>query len=290
MKRLLPFFLCMLLTLTGCTVHLSDTSGRFTTNANTVTDQDTKTYLIMGDSIAAHYGVSERESYEHKLIERLRADGEKWVGDNWGVSGYTSGDLVTLLDKSVEDPARRAVLEKADLICISIGGNNILQFLREHGFSSFPPEGVSDWLSMLRSMADGNETMAKNYLSDLEVIIKEIRRVNPHAIILLQNIHNVARDVTGEINLLGTPKRLTELTEPFFLPLIRTIDENAERLGYHVADTYSAFRDSAEPQLLRREMIHPNAKGHSLIADVLYKAYRLAAGRREPIKESSFTR
>ncbi len=285
MKRLLPFFLCMIITLTGCSVRLSDTSGKFSVNAISASP-DTSTYLIMGDSIAAHYGVSERDSYEHKLIEKLRADGEKWTGDNWGVSGYTSGDLVTLLDKSVEDPERRTVLERADLICISIGGNNILQFLRERGYSDFPPENSTGWLSLLRALADGTEDMAQNYLSDLEVIMKEIRRVNPTATVILQNIHNVARDVQGEITILGSPKRVTDLTEPFFLPLLKTIDENAERLGYYVADTYGAFRDSEEPQLLRREMIHPNASGHTLISEVLYKTYRLAVGRREPTENT----
>ncbi len=282
MKRLLPFLLCMVITLTGCSVHLSDTSGRFSVNANAVTDKDTKTYLIMGDSIAAHYGVSERESYEHKLMERLRADGEKWVGDNWGVSGYTSGDLVTLLDKSVEDAARRAVIARANLIIISIGGNNILQFLRERGYNEFPPEEGSGWLSLIRAFSEGTDAMAQNYLSDLEVIMKEIRNVNPNAIVILQNIHNVARDVEGEISILGTPKRATDLTEPFFLPLLKTISGNAERLGYHVADTYGAFRDSKETPLLRREMIHPNAAGHTLISEVLYKTYRLAAEKQEP--------
>ncbi len=280
MKKLLPFLLCMILTFSGCSARLTDTSTGQTVRAASITDENTKSYLILGDSIAAHYGVSDKDSYEYKLADLLRADGEAWIGDNWGVPGYTSGDLVTLLDKSVEDPDKRTVLERADLICISIGGNNILHFLRERGFSDFPPEGVSGWMSLLRAFADGTEDMAQAYLADLEVIISEIRRLNPDAVILLQNIHNVARDVRGEISLLGVVKQPTDLTEPFFLPLLRTIDANAERLGYYVADTYAAFRDSEEEQLLRREMIHPNGKGHTLIADVLYKAYHLAIGRR----------
>ncbi len=277
MKRLIPFLLLVTFALTGCTVRLSDDAYHITTHANAVTDAATKSYIVMGDSIAAHYGVSEKESYDHKLGVRLRRDGEKWVGDNWGVSGYTSGDLVTLLDQSADDPARRAVLERADLIAISIGGNNILDFLREHGVSGFPPEGgLTGWLDLFRAYIDGTDVMAQEYLADLEVIIKEIRRVNPDAVILIQNIHNVARDIQGEIKIPGSDKNATDLTEPFYTPLLNVLNNNAERLGYYVADTYGAFRDSRITPLLRREMIHPNAAGHTIIADVLYHTYKTA--------------
>ncbi len=278
MKRILPFFLCFMFILTGCSAaRLSDTAYHITTHANAITDKMVKSYIVMGDSIAAHYGVSENESYEHKLGAKLRANGEKWVGDNWGVSGYTTGDLVTLLDKSVEDPAKRNTLARADLICISIGGNNILAFLRKHGIANFPPEGgIAGWMDIIRDYTDNTGEMATEYLADLEVIIKEIRKVNPNAVIIMQNIHNVARDANYALNLPGGTKYATDLTEPFFLPILNTLNENAERLGYFVADTYGAFRDSKTETLLRREMIHPNAEGHTLIANVLYDTYQKA--------------
>ncbi len=282
MKKILPLFLSVMLMLTGCTVSLSETGvTRMTTHAATATGSDTKSYLVLGDSIAAHYGVSDREGYDHKLENKLRSSGEKWIGDNWGVDGYTSGNLVTLLDKSMRDPKRRSVIENADLICISIGGNNILKYLREHGVANLPPNTTTGWGGLLKALADGSDVMVVEYLADLEVIMNTIRRANPDAVVLVQNIHNVARDAGDEVNLFGITTSIPAIIEPFFTPLLKAIDENAERLGYYVADTYSAFRDSPERQLLRREMIHPNAEGHTVISEVLYRTYQKAIGRRE---------
>jgi lysophospholipase L1-like esterase len=52
------------------------------------------------------------------------------------------------------------------------------------------------------------------------------------------------------------------------------LKDEAPRLGYTIADTYAAFAEEPEERLLRPEKIHPNAKGHTLIAEVLYKAYQ----------------
>ncbi len=279
MKRFFALILLVIIlfVMTGCSVRLGEDSAmRLKAHATLSATPGINTYLLLGDSIAAHYGVSEKDSYEYKLGELLKQDGERWEGDNWGVSGYTSGDLVTLLTQSMENPARKQILENADLICISIGGNNILAFLREHGMSEFPPASSTGWLGFLRALGEGVEGMAVNYLADLEVIIHLIRNVNPTATILVQNIHNVARDVQGEINILGNTMRATDVVEPVFAPLLRVIRENQEKLGYTLANTYDAFQKSTSPRLLRREMIHPNGDGHTLIAEVLYETYHRA--------------
>ncbi len=106
-----------------------------------------------------------------------------------------------------------------------------------------------------------------------------IRKVNPDATVLIQNIHNVARDVEGDFSIVKPGATAASLIEPIFKPIRSVLDENAERLGYTVADTYTAFGESTEPRLLRREMLHPNEKGHTLIADVLYETYRKATDK-----------
>jgi lysophospholipase L1-like esterase len=281
MKRVFLILLLTLSLLVSCDVKLSETAvpGEHELAA-TVGAADTKSYLILGDSIAAHYGVSEKDSYEYKLAELLRSDGEKWVGTNWGVSGYTTGDLVTLLTKCSEEPDKRAILENADLICISIGGNNLLRFLREHGMDGFPTDGSSvDWVKLSKVFSEGSEELCTELKSDLETIMKTVRAINPDAVVLVQNIHNVARDMRGTFHLFGAEISPTALTDPLFRPIIRTIADNASALGYTVADTYAAFAESPEGGLLRRELIHPNADGHTLIAQVLYDAYRAQTGK-----------
>ncbi len=274
--------LCLLLSLAitasacvGCSVSLGgEDILPISATAEEVTQEGVNSFLILGDSIAAHYGVEDGEGYDSRLGEMLNATGEKWVGNNWGVSGYTSGDLYTLLNKSLDDE-RRTILEAADLICISIGGNNLLHHLKKHGIDGFSGEtGVGTWAKLARAFADGSEEMCIELKSDLTAIMHLIRSVNPTAPVLVQNVHNVARDAGDTLKIFGREVSPTALTEPFFRPLLSTIEGGAEELGYVVADTYSAFATSPEPQLLRRELIHPNARGHALVAQVLFDTYQ----------------
>lgn len=276
MKRIVicALALALLLSTVACGIPLkSDPEDGLDAHIAAVSEAGTKSLLILGDSIAAHYGVEEADSYEAKLTKKLSSGGEKWVSTNWGVSGDTTGDLVTLLGEKCADPKSRRILEEADLICISIGGNNILQFIRDAGYEGFPEATVPNLIKLLRSFEEQAEPMQTEFIADLEVIMRTIREVNPSAIVLVQNIYNVARDVEGDFSLVRPGATAATLIEPIFSPLRSALDENAERLGYTVADTFRAFAESSEPKLLRREMLHPNPKGHTLIADVLYETY-----------------
>ena len=275
MKKILFFLLAAVLLLTSCGIPLrDDPDAMLDAYIAAITTDGTHSLLILGDSIAAHYGVDEKDSYEAKLTQKLSADGEKWVSINWGVAGDTTGDLVTLLTQKADDPKARQVLAEADLIAISIGGNNILKFFRDAGYEGFPDATVPNLVKILREFERQAEPLRTEFLADLEVIMNLIRKVNPDATVLIQNIHNVARDVEGDFSIVKPGATAASLIEPIFTPIRSVLDENAERLGYTVADTYTAFGESTEPRLLRREMLHPNEKGHTLIADVLYETYR----------------
>ena len=280
MKKILFFLLAAVLLLTSCGIPLrDDPDAMLDAYIAAITTDSTHSLLILGDSIAAHYGVDEKDSYEAKLTQKLSADGEKWVSINWGVAGDTTGDLVTLLTQKADDPKARQVLAEADLIAISIGGNNILKFFRDAGYEGFPDATVPNLVKILREFERQAEPLRTEFLADLEVIMNLIRKVNPDATVLIQNIHNVARDVEGDFSIVKPGATAASLIEPIFKPIRSVLDENAERLGYTVADTYTAFGESTEPRLLRREMLHPNEKGHTLIADVLYETYRKATDK-----------
>lgn len=280
MKKILFFLLAAVLLLTSCGIPLrDDPDAMLDAYIAAITTDGTHSLLILGDSIAAHYGVDEKDSYEAKLTQKLSADGEKWVSINWGVAGDTTGDLVTLLTQKADDPKARQVLAEADLIAISIGGNNILKFFRDAGYEGFPDATVPNLVKILREFERQAEPLRTEFLADLEVIMNLIRKVNPDATVLIQNIHNVARDVEGDFSIVKPGATAASLIEPIFTPIRSVLDENAERLGYTVADTYTAFGESTEPRLLRREMLHPNEKGHTLIADVLYETYRKATDK-----------
>ena len=262
MKRILSICLIVACFLIPCQVQVK------------ATGEGHKTLLVLGDSIAAHFGVAEEDSYEYKLKTMLSQNGEKWDSINWGVDGFTSGDLVTLLSRNLEDTQKRTELEEADLVCISIGGNNLLQYLRSHGVSESLFLGKTNWSSLIKGFQTDSPALLTDFKSDIGAIIRSIRRVNPDVPILFQTIHNVARDTKGSLAFLGKPHSFSSILDPFFAPMVSAIKDLSQELGYTVADTYTAFSKSPQEHLLRPEKIHPNEAGHTLIAEVLFDAYK----------------
>ena len=229
-------------------------------------------YLVLGDSIAAHYGVEEKDSYESLLGEKLSENGESWQGENWGVNGAKVLDLVGLIREKKKDPESLKILSEAELITISIGGNDILAFLAENGVDLIENKS-SEWLKSIDNIKASIKTFLTELRDEIHLVIGEIRASNPNAIIILQNIHNVARDMGGSVRFLGKELTPKMLLEPLFAPIRKIYQDEAKNAGYILADTYSAFDSSSISPLLRPELIHPNEAGHALIADILYKAF-----------------
>ncbi|MDR2546480.1 MAG: SGNH/GDSL hydrolase family protein [Lachnospiraceae bacterium] len=81
-------------------------------------------HIAVGDSIAAGFGVDEKDRYPDLLFALLQADGQVNVYENIAVSGYTTAMLLAQLRRM--DEAALARFAEARVITISIGGNNIL--------------------------------------------------------------------------------------------------------------------------------------------------------------------
>ena len=229
-------------------------------------------YLVLGDSIAAHYGVAEEDSYYHKLGDLLNQNGGNWEGENWGVSGATTLDLYNTITEALKTPEKRAFLETADLIAISIGGNDLLALLSKNGVGLFDGK-EKNWVGAIGAIREDMTRLTEEYKGEITSVVKALKEVNPRATILLQNIYNVAREVGGSITLFGEEYTPSDLVAPLMAPLLKTLEETAKEAGYTVADTYSAFKNSTASPLLRKDFIHPNEEGHTLIAKVLYDTY-----------------
>ncbi len=90
-------------------------------------------YVALGDSIAGGYGLDDAE--EESYVGRIAAAMEKRYGavrvTNFGKNGLRSEQLLEILT----DPANKqhdaymAAIRKADLITLSIGSNDLLQYI-----------------------------------------------------------------------------------------------------------------------------------------------------------------
>jgi acyl-CoA thioesterase-1 len=75
--------------------------------------------LVLGDSIAAGYGLPESEALPARLEAKLRADGHDVRVINGGVSGDTTGDGLARLDWVLG--------EKPDFAIVELGANDMLR-------------------------------------------------------------------------------------------------------------------------------------------------------------------
>lgn len=79
----------------------------------------TGTIVALGDSLTAGYGVKEKDAYPARLEKKLRENGFHWRVINAGVSGETSGDVLSRID---------SVLKlKPDIVIVEIGVNDGFQ-------------------------------------------------------------------------------------------------------------------------------------------------------------------
>jgi acyl-CoA thioesterase-1 len=80
---------------------------------------DLKTIVVVGDSIAAGYGVEPSEAYPALLQDKIRAAGWNFTVVNAGVSGDTSADGLNRINWLLK--------RKIDVLILELGGNDGLR-------------------------------------------------------------------------------------------------------------------------------------------------------------------
>lgn len=193
-------------------------------------------YLALGDSLTRGVG-DETQDYGYTI--RLQQELEKWPMveevelDNRGKNGRRSNQLLSLLKRGHYDEE----LEKANLVTITLGGNDVMKIVKKNLFS------------MKKSMFDKElPKFAKRY----EQVIAEIRRVNPEVPIILVGFYNPFSIVVDEI----TP----------FDPIISEWNDEIEKLA--ATDENACFVSvedlfvSNEDMVYHVDFFHPNSTGY----------------------------
>lgn len=201
-----------------------------------------KTYVIIGDSIGAGEGiVNPAEASFGKII----ADtiGYKYVNDS--VSGYNSEALLIHL----ELPSVKKDIQNADLISLSIGGNDFLvDNMVALAFEAILFENYGRF-----------DKIAADFYENFDKIIKKIKSYNPDAILLVNNLYNPRFGIGREIYQQGVNR----------LNAVYTNYLKANPGSYAIVDAASAMGDNAE--YIAMDTIHPNAKGNVQIAKAVLK-------------------
>lgn len=200
--------------------------------------QDKPFYVVLGDSIAYGSGLANPvDACYGKII----ADTCDFDYANHAIPGHTTNNLIARLDEEIviTDVA------KADIISISIGGND---FLMNNIIGLMFDAIVKGDYSQFDSIGEG-------FYANLCEIIGTIREVNADALILMQTLYNPQEGYLREPYQQGADRinaAIRRYAEEN--PGNITIVEVGAALGYD-AENYAG------------DDVHPSAKGNEIIAN-----------------------
>lgn len=222
-KKFISIILSILMLISGLSVFASASDKPY--------------YVVLGDSIAYGSGLANPvDACYGKII----ADTCDFYYANHAVPGATTTDLIGRLGEEIvlDD------VEKADIISISIGGNDFL---------------MSDLIglmfdSMVKKDYSKFDEIGENFYKNLSEIISLIKAVNADAVILMQTLYNPQQGYLRDPYQQGADRINAAIYR-----------YNEEHPGcITVVDIGTALGDDSEN--FAGDAIHPSAKGNELIA------------------------
>ncbi|MGG3887481.1 SGNH/GDSL hydrolase family protein [Metabacillus fastidiosus] len=252
MKKIFAVIICFLLASCSLPEH---TSALLTKKTEIEIKRNPPAFFIarninivaLGDSLTEGVGDGTKQGGYVGRIEKSLQNEErvkKLEVDNFGVKGYKTTDL---LDKLKEKKVR-SKLGKADIIVLSIGGNDVMKIVRGNilslDFKLFQKE-------------------QKTYEKRLTRIIGEIRKKNKTAPIYFVGLYNPFKYTIPELT------ELDIVVDEWNKATDSILKEDEKAKFVPIADIFSLEN---EEQLLYKDAFHPNEIGYTLIAERVYKA------------------
>lgn len=251
--------------------------------------------VVIGDSIAKGVGSTDASAKSFAALIGEKVNG---TVNNLGITGLDSGQLM----EKLKTEKFQTALEDADVIFVSIGSNDLLkpflsivanaagvsgegkdlyeklqkQFAK---LSKEDPLAAGNALAVAVKNVNNNKQLAqacKQFPEHFETIIKQIKSINPEALIYVNNIYNPYYGVAYEYDGL-TLLNVHKLCESYIVKLNQAFDPSSGE--YTLMDMYSVFRqtgltnvNAASLENMSRVNFdpHPNDAGYQLMADYIY--------------------
>lgn len=217
-------------------------------------------YLALGDSIATGtlHNFARVTSYTEYLYHMLKRRGRRTRMVSLARDGDTSRELLYRLGQ----PWFQSWVRRADLITVSIGGNNVMRAASIPGFTSVRGPQAEAGVGV--------------FCSDWDKIIERLRTLNPGCTLVVMTVYNPynhSRYLGGGY---GADRGMRELTERY-LSRINGVIESQCRGRYEIADIHALFDRFAHGEMGRVANLyspglyllrnpHPTVYGHRLIA------------------------
>lgn len=215
-------------------------------------------YLVLGDSIAQGFGIKNPDEASYGAIV---ADTNHYNYKNRGVMGRNSEYLYKYL---TTDESYREDIRWADIISISIGGND---FLLDHAALLIAQGIIFNDYSKFDKIG---ETFYENFSKCMD----QIHSLNPDAVILVQTLYTSWRFDFAKRPYKQAAKRINDAIEKY-------CTEKPENI--YIVETGEAFENHSE--LISSDTIHPSAAGNVVLARlVLEKLKEIGLGEvTEPV-------
>ena len=202
------------------------------------------TLVALGDSLTEGVGDStESGGYIPYLQSLLEGEEEinKTTFSNFGVAGSGSDQLL----KSVQTEEVKTAVQEADLVIVTIGGNDMMKVVQEN-------------LTSLNKV--DFEEQKGLFEKNINSMIKTIRQENVDSYIVLVGLYNPFNQWFPEI------KEMNEVVNEW--------NEGSQKVLFqysntHFVDIMKVF-ENAEENVLYTDYFHPNNKGYELIAQEVY--------------------
>ncbi len=259
-----------------------------------VASENVSTYVALGDSITTGYGLVnfnsndvKNKTSEYNFVTKLGNKlGKQPV--NLGIEGLDTTRMLKSISKpaTAGEKAAAAQIEKASLITVSIGGNNVLLPLLEainrqlrDGKTVYDaaPEEIqiavftllfdpAAMKKMQKDISDGAAlfTGDSKKTGEFISIINAVKKLNPKAQIVVQTIYSPYRQFL--------PAAVDTAIKAMNAEIIK---DSANEKNYKVADVYSAFSKAGTGSRLvnadsgKSFDPHPTRDGHKVIYTLL---------------------
>lgn len=202
-----------------------------------VTDPDVR-IVGLGDSLTKGSGDSTDQGYIGRLATNIERDTNTTIlVENYAVHGRQTPKLYKMLE---EDQAK-ASLAEADLIVMSIGGNDLMKVVKEH---------------FLDLQIDVFQQEQTNYVERLDAIMKRIRSINSEAPILFIGLYNPLLENFQSVT------EIDQIVQRWNGASQDTVEKDDNTTFVPIYELFS----SVDENLFFEDGFHPNDQGYELIA------------------------
>ncbi len=195
--------------------------------------------VSLGDSLTRGVGDKEGIGYIGRVKEDLQRDYKQKVAlTNLAVSGAKMPDLL----KQMESSGAQYSIKQADVIVLTIGGNDL-----------FP-----GWESLGKVDLETYRSDTETFQNEAKKIIEEIRKLNTDSPIFWLGLYNPFEDVE---DLKGSSNIVVDWNAS--LEKLALNDKNV-----YITPTFDLFQNRGK-ELLYSDHFHPNEVGYTYMADRL---------------------